>query len=75
MSNTHDIVCTQCKVRLWFGQTCKVGLQIYDYKDDKGQQHLARFLLEHKGCILVVEDEHSDSDPAVKYVKWPEILK
>ncbi len=60
MSNTHDIVCRDCKVKYWFGQSSRrVGLQIYDYKDENGQQYLARFMLEHIGHALVIENEHS----------------
>ena len=74
MSNTFDIVCAECGKKLWFGQASKrpgVGLRIYDYVDEHGAQHLARFLAEHFGHPLVVEDENNYSVDA-SYVDYPE---
>lgn len=72
MSNTYDIVCAKCGVRLWFGQRSMRtgGIDIYDYKDKKKVNFLARFLLEHQGCSLVVEDEHVQNPVIAEYIEY-----
>jgi hypothetical protein len=70
MSNTYDIVCKECKVKLWFGQQSRsVGLMIHNYRDDEGTHLLARFFLDHLGHDMVVEDEHSPNPIDATYLE------
>ena len=72
MSQTYDIACAKCKVKLWFGQYSNrhKGIGIYDYKDENGTNFLARFLLEHQGCSLVVEGEHVQDPTDTRYIEY-----
>lgn len=71
MSNTHEIVCLDCKLKLWWGQVSSRGINTYHYVDEKGNSLLGRFLFEHLGHALLVTDEHSDHVEA-EYVDWPQ---
>ena len=72
MSTACDIVCEECNVKLWSGQSSRWGLSIYSHVDDEEKQHLARFLSEHHGHKLVVENDHDHGNIDAEYVEYPE---
>lgn len=60
MSKTYSIACTQCKKKLWIGQS-GLGGEILYYGEPKMMETLKDFLFTHAGHQLVF-DENMDSD-------------
>jgi hypothetical protein len=55
MSRTYEIVCHDCKVRLWVGQGWPP--KVYMYKTDKALELLESFLFSHQRHKLEFGDD------------------